>query len=214
VFIDEISRCRPEVQNKLLSLIHQRRVQGLPLRNLVYRLNPWRELDWPCLGVGDDDRHRTETGKEASSLFAYVPTPEPFLGHLGVPASARRDGWCRTNSRSAEHRIRDQLANKRSSGGSSGPCRRQHISLRLQPVYRHSAEVHLSVLSAAFANLIGFVTASPQLASTKFPNIYAAGVAVAVSWRRSATICRLWISDGERRSDELIYSSSTSLNAS
>ena len=28
VFIDEISRCRPEVQNKLFSIIHERCVQG------------------------------------------------------------------------------------------------------------------------------------------------------------------------------------------
>jgi MoxR-like ATPase len=37
VFIDEISRCRPEVQNKLFSLIHERCVQGLPLRGPMSR---------------------------------------------------------------------------------------------------------------------------------------------------------------------------------
>jgi MoxR-like ATPase len=43
VLIDEISRCKPEHQNRLFSLIHERRVQGLPLPKLRYRwaaMNP------------------------------------------------------------------------------------------------------------------------------------------------------------------------------
>ena len=31
VLIDEISRCKPEHQNRLFSLVHERRLQGLPL---------------------------------------------------------------------------------------------------------------------------------------------------------------------------------------
>ena len=34
VFFDEISRCRPESQNKLFSVVHERRVQGLQLERL------------------------------------------------------------------------------------------------------------------------------------------------------------------------------------
>ena len=48
VFLDEISRCRPESQNKLFSIIHERRVQGLPLKNLKFRwaaMNPPQSLD-------------------------------------------------------------------------------------------------------------------------------------------------------------------------
>ena len=43
VLIDEISRCKPEHQNRLFSLIHERRIQGLPLPKLRYRwaaMNP------------------------------------------------------------------------------------------------------------------------------------------------------------------------------
>lgn len=43
VLIDEISRCKPEHQNRLFSLIHERKVQGLPLTKLRYRwaaMNP------------------------------------------------------------------------------------------------------------------------------------------------------------------------------
>lgn len=44
VLIDEISRCKPEHQNRLFSLVHERRVQGLPLTALRYR---WAAMN-PC----------------------------------------------------------------------------------------------------------------------------------------------------------------------
>lgn len=50
VFLDEISRCRPEVQNKLFSIIHEKRVQGVALRELRYRwaaMNPPAATDAP-----------------------------------------------------------------------------------------------------------------------------------------------------------------------
>ena len=43
VLVDEISRCRPEHQNRLFSLVHERRVQGIALETLRYRwaaMNP------------------------------------------------------------------------------------------------------------------------------------------------------------------------------
>jgi MoxR-like ATPase len=48
VFLDEISRCRPEVQNKLFSIIHDKRVQGIALPALRYR---WAAMNPP---LGDD----------------------------------------------------------------------------------------------------------------------------------------------------------------
>jgi MoxR-like ATPase len=47
VFLDEISRCRPEVQNKLFSIVHERRVQGLPLPGLEHR---WSAMNPPSSG--------------------------------------------------------------------------------------------------------------------------------------------------------------------
>ena len=44
VLIDEISRCKPEHQNRLFSVIQERKVQGLPLTKLIYRwaaMNPF-----------------------------------------------------------------------------------------------------------------------------------------------------------------------------
>ena len=54
VFLDEISRCRPETQNKLFAIVHEKRVQGLPLENLRYRwaaMNPPASVD---LDDGED----------------------------------------------------------------------------------------------------------------------------------------------------------------
>ena len=43
VLVDEISRCKPEHQNRLFSLVHERKVQGIPITGLRYRwaaMNP------------------------------------------------------------------------------------------------------------------------------------------------------------------------------
>jgi MoxR-like ATPase len=44
VLVDEISRCKPEHQNRLFSLVHERRVQGIALTALRYR---WAAMN-PC----------------------------------------------------------------------------------------------------------------------------------------------------------------------
>lgn len=44
VFIDEISRARPELQNKLFPIIHERRIQGIRLEKLRYR---WAAMNPP-----------------------------------------------------------------------------------------------------------------------------------------------------------------------
>lgn len=50
VFIDEINRTRPDLQNKLFPLIHERMVQGIPLKKLIYRwsaMNPSTDsMEW------------------------------------------------------------------------------------------------------------------------------------------------------------------------
>ena len=50
VLVDEISRCKPEHQNRLFSLIHERRVQGIKLAKLRYR---WAAMN-PCSADQDD----------------------------------------------------------------------------------------------------------------------------------------------------------------
>lgn len=44
VLVDEISRCKPEHQNCLFSLVHERKIQGLSVTNLRYR---WAAMN-PC----------------------------------------------------------------------------------------------------------------------------------------------------------------------
>ncbi len=46
VLIDEINRCKPEHQNRLFSLVHERRIQGLKLERLRYC---WAAMN-PCTG--------------------------------------------------------------------------------------------------------------------------------------------------------------------
>jgi MoxR-like ATPase len=44
VFFDEISRCRPDMQNKLFPILHERKVLGMPLSNLQHR---WAAMNPP-----------------------------------------------------------------------------------------------------------------------------------------------------------------------
>ena len=52
VFLDEISRCRPEVQNKLFSIVHEKRVQGIALEELRYR---WAAMNPPAAPDAPDE---------------------------------------------------------------------------------------------------------------------------------------------------------------
>jgi len=53
VFLDEISRCRPEVQNKLFSIVHEKRVQGIALETLRYR---WAAMNPPAAPDAADEQ--------------------------------------------------------------------------------------------------------------------------------------------------------------
>lgn len=70
VIFDEISRCRPDIQNKLFPIIHERKVQGLPLQQLRYR---WAAMN-PPMGEDEDTGY---LGSEALDIalvdrFAFV----------------------------------------------------------------------------------------------------------------------------------------------
>ena len=52
VFLDEISRCRPDIQNRLFPIIHERKVLGLPLPRLRYR---WAAMNPPADAESFDD---------------------------------------------------------------------------------------------------------------------------------------------------------------
>jgi MoxR-like ATPase len=58
VLIDEISRCKPEHQNRLFSLVHERRIQGIALKRLRFR--------WAAMNPAASDQSDLEsyTGSE------------------------------------------------------------------------------------------------------------------------------------------------------
>jgi MoxR-like ATPase len=71
VFLDEISRCRPDMQNKLFPIIHEKRVQGIDLEELIYR---WSAMNPPR---SDEDLEAAYVGSEAldaalADRFAFV----------------------------------------------------------------------------------------------------------------------------------------------
>ena len=74
VFIDEISRTRPELQNKLFPIIYDRRVQGRPLSRLVYR---WAAMNPPPTDEELDEGDALYLGSERldaalADRFPYV----------------------------------------------------------------------------------------------------------------------------------------------
>jgi len=83
VFLDEISRCRPETQNKLFSIVHEKRVQGLPLERLRYR---WAAMNPPATADVDDDAEVYEGSlpldPALADRFPWV-LPLPSLAELG-----------------------------------------------------------------------------------------------------------------------------------
>ncbi len=70
VIVDEINRCRPDVQNKLFPIIHERKVQGLPLPDLRYR---WAAMNPPCTEEEDRGYAGAEPLDRAlADRFAFV----------------------------------------------------------------------------------------------------------------------------------------------
>jgi MoxR-like ATPase len=71
VFLDEISRCRPDMQNKLFPIIHEKRVQGIALEELIYR---WAAMNTPH---SEDELEAAYVGSEPldaalADRFAFV----------------------------------------------------------------------------------------------------------------------------------------------
>ncbi len=70
VIFDEISRCRPDIQNKLFPIIHERKVQGLDIDGLRYR---WAAMNPPIVGADEGDYAGSEPLDRAlADRFAFV----------------------------------------------------------------------------------------------------------------------------------------------
>jgi MoxR-like ATPase len=70
VIFDEISRCRPDIQNKLFPIVHERKVQGIPLEGLRYR---WAAMNPPITEEDDGGYLGSEPLDPAlADRFAFV----------------------------------------------------------------------------------------------------------------------------------------------
>jgi MoxR-like ATPase len=70
VIFEEISRCRPDIQNKLFPIIHERRVQGISLKGLRYR---WAAMNPPSTENDDNGYLGSEPLDTAlADRFAFV----------------------------------------------------------------------------------------------------------------------------------------------
>lgn len=86
VFFDEVSRCRPDVQNKLLSIIHERKVQGLRLERLRFR---WSAMNPPASASGADNYSGSYALDSAlADRYAFV-VQVPDWNALGSEAQTR-----------------------------------------------------------------------------------------------------------------------------
>lgn len=87
VLIDEVSRCRPEVQNKLFPLVHERVLQGMPLPKLRHR---WGAMNPPASLEGDDAGYAGAEPLDVAlaDRFAFVVTV-PALAELAVEEQRR-----------------------------------------------------------------------------------------------------------------------------
>jgi MoxR-like ATPase len=73
VFFDEISRARPDVQNKVFPIIHERRVQGMDLDGLTYR--------WAAMNPPSEDADSDYVGSEPLD----VALADRFAFHVTIP---------------------------------------------------------------------------------------------------------------------------------
>ena len=77
IFVDEISRCRIDMQNRLFPLVHECKLQGQELTNLKYR---WAAMNPPPTGE-EDENHQYIGAEPLDPAFAdrfhwiiHVPT--------------------------------------------------------------------------------------------------------------------------------------------
>jgi MoxR-like ATPase len=103
-FLDEISRCRADLQNKLFPLIHERRVAGVDLPKLRQR---WAAMNPPASDDADLSSGSVYLGSEAldpalADRFAFV---------VRVP------GWARLSDADRIRLIRGDASSEREDAG-------------------------------------------------------------------------------------------------
>ena len=136
--MDELNRTRPDLQNKLFPIIHERRVQGVELKKLRYR---WAAMN-PATN-GEHDEQEAYLGTEPldpalADRFGFL-IEVPDWSDLSE-ASARRS--CSTNSvgpTNSPCRSRPWWRRALPSFGSSAPGRRFNSAVTSWPLNRNCA---------------------------------------------------------------------------
>lgn len=82
VFFDEISRCRPDLQNKMFPIIHERRIAGIALEKLQHR--------WSAMNPPAPDEPDANTGNQPVTYYLGSEPLDPALADrfpfvVGVP---------------------------------------------------------------------------------------------------------------------------------
>ncbi|MEY3350085.1 MAG: hypothetical protein RIQ50_196 [Bacteroidota bacterium] len=70
VLVDELSRCKPENQNKFFSIVHERKIQGIALESLTYR---WAAMNPFHIDGGEDHYEGSQALDQAlADRFAFI----------------------------------------------------------------------------------------------------------------------------------------------
>jgi len=77
VFLDEISRCRVDMQNRLFPIVHERKVQGMPLSDLRHR--------WAAMNPPSDPDDHDAMGAYAGSEPLDVALADRFPFIVSMP---------------------------------------------------------------------------------------------------------------------------------
>jgi len=72
VLVDEISRCKPEIQNKFFSIIHEKKIQGISLDKLLYRWAAMNPLFTETGSDGDNYDGSISLDQALADRFAFI----------------------------------------------------------------------------------------------------------------------------------------------
>lgn len=100
VFIDELNRTKPELQNKLFPIIYDKRIQGQSLNKLIYR---WAAMNPPLNDDEDDETNEIEY-LGAMPLDPALADRFPFI--IEVPS------WNDLNEQDKKDMLLDQFQGK------------------------------------------------------------------------------------------------------
>lgn len=157
VIFDEISRCRPDIQNKLFPIIHERKVQGLALDGLRFR---WSAMNPPSTEDGDNGYLGSEPLDAAlADRFAFI---------VEMPAWGRLSAQEQLAVIQSGHK---PMTQQDAQPLSSMLARAQHAMAMVSQVMADGVASYVRTLCALLAQ--AGITLSPRRAAMLYRNILA-----------------------------------------